>query len=506
MPRIVLHIFLFFLYATAQAQYGDAYHKANQEKINKEQKAYTDAYIDALRYNRNTSAKSSGSADTKAAQELADLFAARAGRETSTQKAARLQKEQLDYQTYLQKKAIADKASADYFKDDNERRDRILLPLKAMYKEAGFPDFEADYLSRSHLVDKLSVNREKHIYTYEVNERSYRAREAFMEFNKISGTAGFEELFYLISDFNVLGYSALTAMEKLEQRFLGKKPVLDAVGLMNTASFWGDGAESYSSGQFYYSGKVIQEKMLNNFVKWFDKYPEAAMQVASKASPDANPFKVLAKQEIDKKEYASATRFILLALQTPKSWGKDIERSRNAIKTFSSVFYDKKSELDKTACKKINFTAADIREIATNHEVPARMVLEWLCGMQTNKLATSGYDGGIVIFRATNFAALLKGLGEQGDHDAMNAYALRVGFDEQKENPKQAIGMWQQAARGGSTWAMYNMLVASTWQLKWYKPEHLASAKELWKNFVPSTPYDEAELVTKKYRMGELAK
>ena len=505
MPKFILFFTLFFVCTAAQAQYGDAYHAANQEKINKESKAYTDAYIDALRRNNNTSTPSGG-VDPKAAQQLADLFAARAGRETSTQKAARLQKEQQDYQTYLQKKAAADKESADYWKDDNIRRNRILDPLRDMYKAAGIPGFEAEYLSRSHMVDKLSADRQKSIYSYVINERAYRAREAYMAYTKISGTAGFDELFYLVNDFNILGYSALLAMEKLEQRFPDKKPLLEAVGLLNTAAFWGTDAENHYSGQYYTAGKEIQQKMLNNFMKWLDKYPDAAMQVASKSSPGSNPLKILAQQETDAKAYASASRFMVLALQTPKSWPKNIERSADAIKAFATIYYDNKHLVDKAVAKKIKLSADDIRKIAANHEVPARMVLEWLCGMETDKLATSGYDNGIVIFRATNFAELLKTLGEAGDQDALSAYALRVGFNEQKESPKQAAVLWQQAARKGSTWAMYNLLKAATWGLKWYKPEDMTAGKEIWKTFKPATPYDETELAKKKSEIGLLAK
>jgi hypothetical protein len=502
MPYAIL-IFTFFLCTTAHAQYGDAYHRANQEQINKQQKAYTDAYIDALRYNRNTSAKSSGSADTKAAQELADLFAARAGRETSTQKAARLQKEQQDYQTYLQKKAVADKASADYFKDDRERRNLILEPLYAMYKEAGFPHYEAEYLSYSHLGDVLTADKQKHIYTYKLNEQSYRARESFIEFNKKLPTAGFDELFYLISDFNIASYSALIAMEKLEQRFPGKKEVLDAVGLLNTANFWGNGTEG-GGVQYASAGKQVQEKMLNSFAQWFVKYPEGAVQVTLKADPYYNPLKLLARQADEKKDYEMSGRIAVLSLLQPKTWSKDPVRSKEYIHSFAGTLgraKNKNADL---------FNTDDIKKIAANHEVPLHNVVEWLCSNETDKTVTASKYGWEYLQPFTKsyweyeYDEVMKTLGLAGDGNALNIYAIAVAFGKQKEKPKMAIEYWAQAANAGSTWAMYNLLAASGWGFKWYKSADFATAKELWKTFKPATDYDKEVLNRKKHDITQL--
>jgi hypothetical protein len=505
MPKPILIFTLFFLSTTAHAQYGDAYHKANQELINKQQKAYTDAYIDALRKGTNGTTKSSGgTVDPKAAQDLADLFAARAGRETSTQKAARLQKEQEDYQTYLQKKAVADKASADYWKDDNERRNNILNPLNAMYKAAGIPDFEAGYLSRSHLKDQLSADREKRIYTYEINERSYRAKEAFIEFNKRSATAGFDELFYLVNDMNALGYSALMAMEKLEQRFPEKKAVLEAVGLMNTAAFWGAPSDNHYFGQYNESGKAIQQKMLDNFEKWLNKYPEAAMQVAAQANPATNPIKIWAAQAFEKKDYKKGIQLALLTLLTPKSWKYDMSRSRDAIIAIAgSIKLTKSRDL---------FSADDIKRIAANHEVLPRIVVEWLCDEETNRFVTAGQYRSEYLhrFKTTYWEAgydqAMKELGMAGDGDALNVYAVGVALKKQKESPKKAIDMWKQAAAAGSAWAMFNLADATKWGIKGYDKNDLPAVAEIYKTFKPATSFDKQVFADKQYAIEQLLK
>jgi hypothetical protein len=499
MLKIIVAFSAFFLCATANAQ-DDAKHKAYMEQLAKDQKAYTDAYIDALRKNTNSKTKSGGGVDPKAAQELADLFAARAGKETSEQKAARLQKEQQDYQTYLQKKTIADKASAEYWKDDRERRAFILDPLYAMYKEAGIPDYEAEYLSRTHLGDVLTPDKEKHIYTYRNNEQSYKAREAFIEFNKKLPTAGFDELFYLINDFNVIGYSALRAMEKLEQRFPEKKDILDAVGLLNTASYWGEADGGYS--QYNASGKKVQETMLNKFSAWFVKYPEGAMQVTQNADPYYNPVKLLAQQAAEKKDYELAGRIALLSLLKPKTWTKNFSRSREFVSSFAGALSQviKKNE--------DVFTADDLKRIAEIHEVPPHNVVEWLSSSETDKFCTAGKYGWNYYHPFTisyfEYSQLMKNLGLAGDGNALNMYAIGVAFGKQKEKPKMAIEYWKQAAAAGSTWAMYNLLAASGWDFKWYKSADFAEAKEIWKTFKPATEYDKYQLKQNEYKIKEL--
>ncbi|RYY69510.1 MAG: hypothetical protein EOO13_09305 [Chitinophagaceae bacterium] len=486
--------FILLSVTSVSGQYGDAYHRADVEKINKERKAYTDAYIDALRYNRNTTIKNSspnnGSA-ADAARQLADIFAGRAGRETAAQKAERLKRESENYELYLKKKAEDEQKYSDYRKDDEERRNSILLPMKALYKAAGFTGYETEILGYSHLHSKLTSDKQKNIYSFEFVPQSVAAKDALIEFNNRFNSASFEELFDLVSSFNIAAFTALTSLQKLEKRFPEKKAIIGASYMMHTASFWGKYNDNTYLPQYDKAEEGVKKTMLDIFRNWLKTYPEGAMMVASQAHPQYNPLKIIAAQTFENGDYDEAAQVAILALQAPLLWKDDLGKSRDAIAAFSNIFRHPKHK------KLYLFTAADIKGIAENHGLPARMVIEWLTGEETDKYTTAGKwrDEYAHTFKLTygesGYDKILKELGENGDGDALNAYAYGLAFGVSKGKPASAVALWNKAADSGSSWAMYNLLLATKWGFKWYGPKDLQAAREKLKTFKPATKFDQ---------------
>ena len=481
----LLVLFILIAVSVLNAQPPKTYNETQREK---ETKAYNDAYLKALQYNSNSSNNSNGGVDAKAAQELADLFAARAGRETSTQKEERLKKEKEAYAAYARQQAINHQQMVDHYKDEEERRNSIFLPLKKMYQDAGFPDFEASYLADGHVLVSLSADKQKNLFEFGENEVNYHAKIAYEEFNKKINTGDFAELFSLLSDFKTASWSCFTAMEKLEKRFPEKKSLFEPLALLYTASFWGT-ANGTAKGLCYYNGS-INNIMLGKFKVWLDKYPQAALKVTADADPQYNPLKIWAAESYKKGEYNDAARYALLSLKSPNDWGRDISRSKYAVKSFYEIIRHpsyKKMEI---------FTAEDIKEIAQNHQVPARMIVEWLCSNETDAIVTAGkylstfcYNARLS-YKEGGYDKILNTLGKDGDGDALNAYAMGVAFGKQKEKPKQSLEMWKAAAANGSAWAAYNLVAATGWGFKWYSKADIAAAGEIWLSLKPVTEDD----------------
>jgi hypothetical protein len=482
MKKIFVYILLLVAFNQSTAQ---TYEETQRQK---ETKAYNDAYLDALRHNSNNTNNSNGGVDAKAAQELADLFNARAGRETSAQKEERLKKEKEAYAVYAQKQAIEHQHMVDHYKDEDARRNAIFLPLKKMYQDAGFPDFEASYLADGHVVGSLSADQRKTLYAFGENQLNYRAKIAFEEFNKKVNTADFAELFSLLSDFKIASWSCLLAMEKLEKRFPDKKLIFEPLALLYTASFWGTASED-KSGLYYNAIGNIRNTMLDKFKVWLDKYPQAALKIISDANPEYNPLKIWAVASYKKGNYNEAIKYTVLSLKSNYR-GRNLSLSKNAIRELWEI------TADLTNKKLKLFTAEDIREIAKSHQVPARTIVEWLCDVETDRIATARlYDGKYYFSISFNYidrgyAQILKILGEAGDGDALSTYATGVAFGRQKESPKKALEMWQTAADKGSAWAAYNLVAATDWGFKWYSKKDLAAAGEKWKSLKPATEDD----------------
>ena len=98
----------------------------------------------------------------------------------------------------------------------------------------------------------------------------------------------------------------------------------------------------------------------------------------------------------------------------------------------------------------------------------------------------------------------MKILGQAGDGDALNAYAMGVAFGKQKESPKKALEMWQAAVDNGSAWAAYNLVAATGWGFKWYSKKDIAAAGEKWLSLKPATEDDKLIYAEKNAEVREL--
>ncbi|RYF87003.1 MAG: hypothetical protein EOO03_11125 [Chitinophagaceae bacterium] len=497
---------IFLAGGNAMAQYGDAYHKADVELINKNQKAYTDAYIDALRYNRNSPTKTGAGKSgqgSAAAQQLADLFAARAGRETSTQKAERLQKAAERYEEQIAQQAKNHESYMEAARDDEARERYLMQPKVTMYANAGFQPLEAKVLGQSHVKSRLSSNKKYSIYYEVYPQQSLLAKEAFLLFKEKQSVASFEELFNLVVEFNVAPLSALQCLKLLEKRFPDKKQVIEASYLLNISSFWGAVNDYTYYPPAGWADEETKKTMFDIFLKAFETAPETAFFVAAKSRPDYNPLKQLAQTQFAKGKHSEAAQLAKKALQSAAPEGLNDNDKKNAISSFAPLLTNSKLK------KADRLTAQEIATIARNYKLRSTDVVEFLTDAQATYHTARLYYGKYyypvtyTVFKEAGFGKMLQELGGQGDMDALNVYALGVAMGKEKEKPEQAFLLWQKAAGAGNAHAMYNLFAASKWGLSWYKPAHLAQAKQMLPNFKPATKTDEYILLGYRDKLKE---
>lgn len=467
----------------------DVRHKAYMEQLAKDRKAYNDAYIDALRYNRNTpSAKQSGSSDES--QKLADIFAARAGRETPAQKAERERQNEARYQENQRQQAAFRQTYAQNSADETRRRNAIYEPRYQEYLAAGFHSFEAKVFGDTHVNGSLTPDKQRTIYTPAFPVASIRAREAYTEFKRKENTASFEELFDLVTEFNLAPYTALLALKKLEKRFPEKKALLEASYLFHTASVWGTYNDGFTSAPYRWADEDIKKQVLDIYKQYFASYPAAAMLVATKANPDFSPLNLILAEMKARKQYKEASELAIMALKAPPSWKKNEKLSRALITSMISYLYYKGSKV----------RADDMKQIAAAHQIMPRIMMEWMTGKYEGEpyrtaYQFEGYKAPFAVSYFENgFDLAMKEIGESGDADALNTHAIAVAFDRTREKPKTAVELWKKAADAGSAWGLYNLFAAAWWKFKWYSVTDLPAAKEKLSTFKPATEYDKAVL------------
>lgn len=460
------------------------------EQLARDRKAYNDAYIDALRYNRNTPSKQTGSSSSDESQKLADIIAARAGRETPAQKAERERQNEARYQENKRQEAAFNAQYALNSADDTRRRNAIFEPRYQEYLAAGFHPFEATVLGDSHVDARLTPDKEKTIYTPAFPVVSIRAKEAFTEFGQKEKTASFEELFDLVTEFNVAPYTALLALKRLEKRFPEKKALLEASYLFHTASIWGSYKDGIKNAPYYWADENIKKQMLDIFKQYFAAYPAAAMVVATKSNPSYSPLKLVLEEMKAKKQYKEASEVAIMALKAPPSWKKDEKLSRALIYSMAPFLYYKGSKV----------RTDDMKQIAVAHQIMPRMMIEWMTGKYEGEPYRTAYqfEGYKAPFANSyfdnGFDVVMKEIGEGGDGDALNTHAIAVAFGRTKEKPKTAVELWKRAADAGSAWGLYNLYAAAWWDFKWYSVKDLPAAKEKLRTFKPGSEYDKAVL------------
>ncbi|RYY49098.1 MAG: hypothetical protein EOO06_08205 [Chitinophagaceae bacterium] len=478
MKKIALSLLLAALYAGSFAQPGDARHKNYMDQLEKERKEYTQQYIDALRYNRNTPSKTSTAGSTDQSQNLADIFAARAGRETAAQKAAREKLETARYEAYQKQQA---EWTANYratSERDEAIRNSIFLPRYNEYLSAGFTPLDAKVLGNSHVGHRLSADKQRNIYSPAFPPASLRAMEAFKTYQQKQNTAGFEELFDLVTDFNIAPTTVVNALQQMEKRFPEKKELIKASYLFQTASFWGKYNDP-GAAPYMFAADDIKKQMLDIYEYGLKTQEAAAIFLASKAERQTTPAKLIIDKYNTKAGFPEALRLSMLVLSTKPEWGKNPELSKFLFHRYNSIFMNPQYKA----------SAADLKQLAAVHQVTPGAVVQWLndATWEYDRVRYDASYGFVPPFRQSysknGFDLALKELGEAGDMNSLNVYALGVAFGMSKEKPKNAMNMFKRAADGGSPYALFNLIEADRWGTKWYSKDDLKEALARLKTF-----------------------
>lgn len=168
----------------------------------------------------------------QAVQEMVDRW-------RGTRQQAEKSREEL-IRDYQKKKAEENSALIGSLLRQREIREKvneISTPVAMMFLDAGFQEFEAKALSlRS--VKGVPASDE---VVYQLDSAMLLAVNAHALYQEKEETAGFDELFALIMNFRIAGYSALSALEKLEKRFPGQKDLIDYAKPFAALAYWTNG-------------------------------------------------------------------------------------------------------------------------------------------------------------------------------------------------------------------------------------------------------------------------
>jgi hypothetical protein len=359
----LLVILVCILFSVLNAQPPKTYDQTQREK---ETKAYNDAYLEALRYNSNSSTNSSG-VDPKAAKELADLFAARKGRETPEQKAEKQKKAAEVYlaQEQERKQNITD--SYEKYKAEAKIEDRVRKPIMKQYMDAGFGYFEAYYFSNVN-VDMIYSGGSLIECKYVEDKRFVDLLQAKKQFNQKFETSSFEELFLLINEFKFTGYTALMSLNKLRTRFPDKSEVLDIATFDIMAGFWMMDEDFRTPSYYIMTGSFgedpVRDYMLNTFEDIYNKQPEFVFNMASKVRMGyyENPFRNLSWQYEKKKKEKKQLKFLALHSQYL------LTQMKRPLVYEKSIGQELKNILDKI--ERMAITLQDVKEIAAANNLP----------------------------------------------------------------------------------------------------------------------------------------
>ncbi|GAA4365743.1 hypothetical protein GCM10023185_36310 [Hymenobacter saemangeumensis] len=215
-------IFLALILSSAGSQiiYAQSLTPADIQR-QKEHKAYQDAYLEGIRTADYRPKTYSGGADPKVAQELADLFAARAGKKTSAQKKAEEEAATKKYYDDLKQKQDAFDKRLDFnlFVSKNYRE-----PIKFDYLNVGFDAIEARNYSYE------EVKSDNGYLELKPNPAYFRAKGLLLQLKNIEATAPFPDVMALILELQATPapVTSLAALQRLVKRFPEKIDVIHA--------------------------------------------------------------------------------------------------------------------------------------------------------------------------------------------------------------------------------------------------------------------------------------
>ena len=466
MKKINLLVILVCIsFSVLNAQPPKTYDQTQREK---ETKAYNDAYLEALKYNSNSSTSSNG-VDAKAAQELANLFASRKGKETPEQKAAKQKQAAEAYVAEEKERRQNIESSYEKYKAEAKIEDRVRKPIVKQYMDAGFDYFEAYYFSNAN-VDMIYSSGNLVECKYVEDGRYFDLLLGKKEFDQKFETASFEELFLLINEFKLTGYTALKSLNKLRTRFPEKSNVLDVATFDIMAGYW-KMDEDFRTPSYYLTTNAFGENpardyMLDTFEDIYNKQPAFVFDIASKIRMGyyENPFRNLAWQYEKKKKEKKQLKFLALHSQYL------LTQMKKPLVYEKSIGLELQVILDKI--ERMEITLQDVKEIAAANKLTPIDVIAYFANFYyaphyntMSMLSRTNY--GYVFedksyFKDSRYDKMLKQLAKEEDVDALNCYALRVAAGLEKENKEAAIDMWKKSSDAGSVYALYNLVVATT--------------------------------------------
>ena len=351
------------------------------------------------------------------------------------------------------------------------------MPFARMLQKEGFQLFEGFHMAElffDHERQSLdSINRVLNV-----------ARYAKYQFDQLAATAGFDELVRLAFQFKVAGYSAITAIESLKKRFPDKSDDIDMVMVQLLPAL---GDYSPKVGMDYLMEQRLDPEAWNRSIEIFkyllQKYPveTARADASSRDSPSKKyHYKMWLQESKDREAKAGLFLYILQAAEAEKPLARTARYFEEGYKVAfdrlqlaTDFFQYEKNE------KYINrLTLSDWKKIAQDKGLP---VLDLMTGMHFYRPCyrledyrysqDKGYEE-TPAQKKFGYGTLVKKLAEEGDPDAMNAYAVRIAAGLVKGVPRKDAVTWlYKAVDAGSFMGAMNLNLARDWDIAEYMTE-----------------------------------
>lgn len=433
-PFIFLLTVALSSHAYGQYDYNEERQKEAQrflENIKKGQE-YSNTKSSALKMNQ------------QAVQEMTDRWKRNAGKPTSPP----LDDATIIRNWNLRQKEKAVQAAIDA--DASAKRDAIISTINqkvdAVYQtflEDGFYSCDAKMMALNWVVeDKGEVK-------YVVDARSKEAAEAHRQYVQKEKIAGFDELLDLVEQFDVAGYTALKALEKLKIRFPEKTALLDLLMPVYGFNFYIPYGNLRSKimnwkepeSSFMHAGAAEKAEMNRHQAKWLKENPAAITLLLREKYSDDKTFKELVDYQV-KNAHADVLHDLWLGV------------------TLYDPFPDTKVTNIRWATEETPYRQLlsfdDFEMIRKHHNISGIQAIEKAIGnrfMRTfhdnNKKATK--------WLSDLYTDELKRFGDMGDLEALNAYALLTYFEITKSKKENAYLIFKTVMDGGLFYPVFIM-------------------------------------------------
>ena len=398
----------------------------------KEHKAYQDAYMEGIRKADYRPKTYAGGVDAKAAQDLADLFAARAGRKTSAQKEAeekaasqRYYEELRKNQAAFDKKVNFDVAVHKYYRE----------PLKANYLAAGFDETEATKYAFE------EVKTENGQLLLRANPAYFRGKSLLAELKRKEASAGFDELISLVLDLQATPapVSSLGALQRMVQRFPDKLSLLHATMAQSFRTYfmdWDARPRNMRTGKKGSEKIVLWSKPTGTFKYMLESYeaylaydmPAALAAFKNAIRMENHPVVTLAfiaQDAKDKKRVGELCRMLLLSPNPD-------DKSKFSAADYQANAYRRVHEVSKhNYAYRLNeyynsyaddvlsaYTAAEVKQIAAAQGIRPIDVVQAITSAHAFKRFAPGGKLYKEEKKAWKLDDLIKDLADLGDADA----------------------------------------------------------------------------------------